>query len=143
MKKLNTPLSCAISSGRTVPQNCSSSSDQWVMTSCGTKRCNKKSARITMEIFTKLLLMSMVASNSRGWSFNCKIRRDDACFSSCRDAKLLCVREKKATSEPEIKADANNKTTIEEKAPKISQLNPGMNISCKKMDKSDSVSKVN
>ncbi len=71
-----------------------------------------KSEIITIPIFTKLLLIRIVASRRRGLSLSKRIRWLLPCLSSASLSKSAWVREKKATSEAEIKADDISNSTI-------------------------------
>lgn len=73
-----------------------------------------------MPIFIKLLATNMVASNFLGRCNNLEIIRNILGLSSNPLSISLRVREKKATSVPEINAEHNNRI--------ISKINPETNV---------------
>lgn len=78
--------------------------------------CTVNADKITMPTFTKLLLISMVASNSRGFSSRaiiiCSLLFLEFRISSFAEAES----EKNETSEPEIKPEKRSKTAIATKS---------------------------
>ena len=59
--------------------------------------------------FTRLFVIRMVAKSSFGSASNCSIDSARRFLAFCRDFLLLGSSEKKATSEPDIKAEITSK----------------------------------
>ena len=69
----------------------------------------------------KLLLIKIVARRERGFSCNSMSLVEEGELSSSNFAKSLGVKEKKATSDPEIMAEEYNNSNTKRKAPKTSK----------------------
>ena len=76
------------------------------------KRPLKEEKIITMAIFTKLLATKMVANNFLGFSNNLEIRVPLLKSLFCISSTSFCDKEKRATSEPEIKAEQTSNIII-------------------------------
>ena len=73
--------------------------------------------KITIEIFAKLLEINMVASNRFGFSNNASNNLFELFLSFSMDSLSVGLREKKATSDPEINAEHKSKISMASEAP--------------------------
>lgn len=87
-------------------------SAQWSNISAEMRLVRTNSDSMTIPILIKLLLINMVASNFLGLSFKTRMRWLLPELSCCSFSKSFGVNEKKATSEPETRAEHSNKSRI-------------------------------